>query len=161
AVKQFGLPMGFSEHFQKALKTFGEATDITDPVSRYIEGVTNYAARALYDDTTKAMVNKIKDPQVRQYAEKYQQYINEKAVEFSRLRGATAVYDLALNVGSMIQNASQVPVMGLPVLQSFTGSVTKAANLLRKGFGDVLRPDNPVTVGNHTYTPSDLLTKWT
>lgn len=161
AIKQFGLPMGFSEHFQKALKTFGEATDITDPVSRYIDGVTNYAARALYDDTTKQMVSKIKDPQVRQYAEKYHQYINEKPVEFSRLRGATAVYDLALNVGSMIQNASQVPVMGLPVLQSHVGSVTKAAGLLRKGFGDMLRPDKAVTVGATTYKPKDLIELWT
>ena len=161
AIKQFGLPQGFSAHFQKALKTFGEATDITDPVSRYIDGVTNYAGRALYDDTTKQLVSTIKDPQVRQYAEKYQQYINEKPVEFSRLRGATAVYDLALNVGSMVQNASQVPIMGLPVLQSHMGSVTKAANLLRKGFTDVLHPDKPVTIGTHTYKPADLLQMWT
>jgi len=130
-VTQFDLPPGFSAHFRNAQKIMGESVDLLDPIERYLDGVTNYAARFLHDDPMKELITKIKDPAVRQYAEHYRDYINTKPQEFSRLRGGVAVWDLSMNAGSMFQNATQVPLLGIPTLQERLGSLKAAGSVFK------------------------------
>lgn len=139
AVSQFDLPPGFSAHMRNAQKILGESVDLLDPIERYIDGVTNYTARFLHDDEMKAMIETIKDPAVKQYAERYRDYLNTKPQEYSRLRGAVAVWDLALNIGSMFQNATQVPFVGGPVIESHIGKV-KALQVFKDSLAAMLRP---------------------
>lgn len=141
AVQQFDLPPGFSAHFRHAQKILGESRDLLDPIERYIDGVTNYGGRFLFDDPMKEMITKIKDPAVRQYAEQYRDYINTKPQEYSRLRGGVAVWDLALNVGSMFQNMTQVPLLGFPIIESHVGKV--AAARIFKDMGKALLNPSP------------------
>lgn len=128
-VTQFDLPPGFSAHFRNAQKIMGESVDLLDPIERYLDGVTNYSARFLHDDPMKDLITKIKDPAVRQYAEHYRDYINTKPQEYSRLRGGVAVWDLSMNAGSMFQNATQVPLLGIPTLQEHLGSLGAAGSV--------------------------------
>lgn len=130
-VTQFDLPPGFSAHFRNAQKILGESVDLLDPIERYLDGVTNYAGRFLYDDPMKALIAKISDPAVRQYAEHYRDYLNTKPQEYSRLRGGVAVWDLALNVGSIFQNATQVPLLGIPTLHERLGSLGAAVSVAK------------------------------
>lgn len=139
AVQQFDLPPGFSAHMRNAQKILGESKDLLDPIERYIDGVTNYTARFLHDDEMKAAIEKIADPAVKQYAEKYRDYINTKPQEYSRLRGGVAVWDLALNIGSMFQNATQVPFVGFPVLESHLGKAG-AAKVFKDAIKSLLHP---------------------
>lgn len=140
AVNQFDLPPGFSAHFRHAQKILGESADLLDPIERYIDGVTNYAARFLHDDEMKGLIQKITDPAIRQYAEEYRAYLNSKPQEYSRLRGAVAVWDLSMNVGSILQNASQTTIMGFPVLQREVG-LKNAASLYKEGWRRLAKPD--------------------
>lgn len=121
AIEQFDLPPGFGAHFKHAQKILGESKDLLDPINRYIDGVTNYTARFLHDDHMKELIDTIKDPAVRQYSEHYREYLNTKPQEYSRLRGGVAVWDLAMNAGSIFQNATQVPLLGIPTLQRSLG----------------------------------------
>jgi hypothetical protein len=145
-IKQFDLPPGYAEHFRQAGKVMGEAESLLNPIERYIQATSAYGARFIYDEPMKANISKLKDPQVRQYAEAYRDYLRKKPVEYSRLRGSVAVWDLALNVGSMAQNASQVPVLGFPMLQrAVGGDIKQATKIFKEGFSALLRP-----------TPDDL-----
>lgn len=139
AVEQFDLPPGFGAHFKNAQKVLGESKDLLDPITRYIDGVTNYTARFLHDDEMKNLIDTIKDPAVRQYAEKYRDYLNTKPQEYSRLRGGVAVWDLALNAGSIFQNATQVPLLGFPNLQRELG-IKGAAKAFTEGYAALLHP---------------------
>lgn len=140
AIKQFNLPPGFSEHFRHAMKVMGEATDLTSPIERYIDAMGNYTAKFLHDDVMKEQITKLKDPAMRQYAERYREYLNEKPQEWATARGAVAVWDLMLNVGSMVQNASQVPVLGVPNLQRAVGP-KKAVSIFKDAWKSVLKPN--------------------
>lgn len=139
-IKQFDLPPGYAEHFRQAGKVMGEAESLLNPIERYIQATSAYGARFIYDEPLKANINKLKDPQVRQYAEAYRDYLRKKPVEYSRLRGSVAVWDLALNVGSMAQNASQVPVLGFPMLRDAVGGVKQATKIFKDSFGALLKP---------------------
>lgn len=138
-VEQFDLPPGFGAHFRNAQKIFGESTELLDPIERYIDGLTSYSGRFLYDDVMKSQIMGLKDPSVRQFGESYRQYLNAKPIEYGRLRGAVATWDLMLNVGSMIQNASQVPLIGFPVLQSKVGA-GPAAKIFKDSFALLRKP---------------------
>jgi hypothetical protein len=140
AINQFNLPPGFSEHFRHAMKIMGESTDLSSPIERYIDALGNYTSKFLYDDVMKNQIAGLKDPQMRQYAERYRDYLNEKPAEWSRLRGGVAVWDLMVNVGSMVQNASQVPTMGIPNLQRAVGGIKPAMKIFKDAWGSVLNP---------------------
>jgi len=140
AIRQFNLPPGFSEHFRHAMKIMGEATDLTSPIERYIDALGNYTSKFLYDEVMKQKIANLKDPAMRQYAERYRKYLNEKPSEWSRLRGGVAVWDLMTNVGSMVQNASQVPTMGIPNLQRAVGGIKPAMKIFKDAWGAIKNP---------------------
>lgn len=139
AITQFNLPPGFSAHFRHAMKIMGEATNLTSPIERYIDSLGNYTSKFLYDDVMKGQIGKLKDPAMRQYAERYRNYLNEKPAEWSQIRGGVAVWDLMVNVGSMVQNASQVPVLGIPNLQRAVGA-KRAVGIFKDAWGAVRKP---------------------
>lgn len=139
AIKQFGLPPEFSGHFRRAAKILGEAQDLTNPFERYIDSLGNYTSKFLHDDVMKQQIAKLKDPSMRQYAERYRDYLNNKPEEWARARGAVAVWDLMANVGSMVQNASQVPVLGIPNLQRAVGA-KKGVKVFKDAWAAVRNP---------------------
>lgn len=139
AIKQFGLPPEFSGHFRRAAKILGEAQDLANPFERYIDSLGNYTAKFLHDDVMKQQISQLKDPSMRQYAERYREYLNTKPEEWARARGAVAVWDLMANVGSMVQNASQVPVLGIPNLQRAVGA-KKGIKVFKDAWAAVRNP---------------------
>jgi len=157
AIEEFDLPPGFSEHFRKAELVLGEATDLLDPIERYLHGISAYAGRFLYDERMNEAASKILDPELRPYSDRYIKYLNEKPREFGRIRGAVATWDLMLNFGSIMQNASQVPLLGVPMLESLGHSKIDAVKFIETGFQRNLSKDKPVTIGDFTYTPADVL----
>lgn len=139
AIKQFGLPPEFSGHFRKAMKIMGESKDLANPFERYIDSLGNYTAKFLHDDVMKDQIAALKDPSMRQYAERYRDYLNNKPEEWARARGAVAVWDLMANVGSIVQNASQVPVLGIPNLQRAVGA-KKGIKVFKDAWAAVRNP---------------------
>jgi hypothetical protein len=123
AVERFNLPPGFAAHFKQAANTLGEEATLMNPLRRYLDGVAQWTTRMEMEGRARELIEAIPKTHgdVRDYATKHLEYIQQHPNEFSAVRGAVATYDLAFNVAAMGQNATQLLSVGVPNFQRAFG----------------------------------------
>lgn len=181
AVEKFGLPPGFAAHFRQAKNVLGEEPSLQEPLKRYISGVSQYAAKLEHAPVVQDLINKTprSAAYVKDYATKQLRYVQEHPQEMSNVRAAVATYDLGLNFAAMVQNATAMPMVGLPRMMEQFGNgpgvkfAAQSPKLLRQAkanpqselgrvLGMAMREGvtNPVNAmelwGHHSYEPSTV-----
>lgn len=149
-----GLERGFRRHFFRAQKVPGYSTDFERAIADYVVNLSGNVARAAYHREWQRAIDSIPDnkPYEKEYARKYQEYIDQPGEEFAGLRQAGFVMFLASNLSNAALNLAQTPMIAAPYLGMFGGNL-KAGGALARAMKDTGAMFSPSKAGLELFTP--------
>lgn len=115
---------GFRRHFFGAKNIPGYSSDIERAIADYVIGLAGFTARRNFHTQWEQSINAIPKnmPKLKQYADKYREYVNSPQEEFAHLRQAGFIYYLAGNPSNAALNLTQVPMVAMPYMGMFDNS---------------------------------------
>ncbi len=124
---------GFRKHFFGARNVPGYSTDFERAIADYIIGISGYLARREFQPIFDRAISSIPDtqPKLREYSQKYRDYVNTPQEEFQNLRQFNFVWYLAGSFATAVVNLSQVPLITAPYLAQFVSAGRAGAELSR------------------------------
>lgn len=151
---------GFRKHFFGSRNTPGYSTDFERSVADYIIGLSGYLARRETMTEWDAGIGRIPDtkPRLREYAQKYREYVQNPQEELAMLRQAAFIYYLAGSPATAMVNMAQVPMVTAPYLSQFAGPV-QVNNALARAYKDaamMVTVKNGLDVFDPSKAPQDV-----
>lgn len=145
---------GFRKHFFGAQNVPGYSSDFERAIADYIIGISGYLARREYQPLFDRSIASIPDkqPKLREYAQKYRDYVNKPQEEFQTLRQLGFVWYLAGSFATAVVNLTQVPMITAPYLAQFVSAGRSGAELAR-AYRDALKMAT-TTRGTDMFDPS-------
>lgn len=126
---------GFRKHFFGSQNVPGYSTDFERAIADYIIGISGYLARREFQKIFDRAIASIPDtqPKLREYSQRYRDYVNKPQEEFQNLRQFNFVWYLAGSLATALVNVSQVPLITAPYLSQFTSAARVGAELTKAG----------------------------
>jgi len=144
AVGELIKKRGFRAHFIKSRNIPGYSTDLERSLADYIVGISGYLARREHMPDIEEAIAGIpaREPKLREYAKKWNDYIQNPSEELQPLRQAGFLMYLGGRISSALVNLSQIPVVAMPWLSMFSNPVAANAQIARayKDVGMAIRP---------------------
>lgn len=122
---------GFRRHFFQSDNVPGYTDDFERAIADYMASMAGYLSRRHHQKDWQDAISGVKGERLRRYSHDYQRYVNDPAEEYAVLRQTGFLFYIAGNVSTAALNATQVPIMTMPILSQAGGSARAAAEVAR------------------------------
>jgi N12 class adenine-specific DNA methylase len=122
---------GFRRHFFQSDNVPGYTDDFERSIADYMASMAGYLSRRHHQKDWQDAISGVKGERLRRYAHDYQRYVNDPAEEYAVLRQTGFLFYIAGNVSTAALNATQVPIMTMPILSQAGGQARAAAEVAR------------------------------
>ena len=155
--EQFSKAMqgrGFRKHFFHSDNVPGYTIDFERAIGDYIASMAGHLSRRHHERDWQDAISNIKGRRMGRYAEEYKDYVNNPQEEYAMLRQTGFLYYIAGNVSTAALNATQVPIMTMPILTQASNSAIASMEVTR-AYKDALRMTSFVDKGLDMFDPAD------
>jgi len=155
--EQFSKAMqgrGFRKHFFHSDNVPGYTADFERAIGDYIASMAGHLSRRHHERDWQDSISNIKGRRMGRYAEEYKDYVNNPQEEYAMLRLTGFLFYIAGNVSTAALNATQVPIMTMPILTQASNSAIASMEVTR-AYKDALRMTSFVDKGMDMFDPAD------